>query len=189
MSIDQAIGRLTTVGILLVLSLVVTPLARAQCPSVPNTKYTTANINWLINDANRAAIDCNRTTGWAACRRADRLMYDADVGIDQMLRHCTGTNCRKFGLRNLLSFAERLVRVSRTFEGNSGLLRSYANSVEKIRGWERTPMCSAPQPTPGPGRACAWRQGFGGGRACFCVRTNDPTVMQQMPNSYCSGLR
>jgi WSC domain len=99
----------------------------------------------------RAAQSCNRGSGWANCQRADRLLYDADVGIDQMLRACSPrSSCRNGNLAALCERAVRLSQVAHIFENNSGQKRSYDDSVVKIQNWFNTPLCGSAGPGPSP---------------------------------------
>lgn len=177
-------------GLLLGPALVTATPASAQsfCPGVPGTQYNPGVINWALNDANRALAGCRRTrAAWANCVRADRALNRADVAIDQMLRHCTGVNCRRYRLDGLVRHARRLAGLSRALQRRSGMRRTYENSYGKLLGWQRTRLCTGPR-TRTPGRVCRWENAFGR-RGCYCVFTNDPTVKRGMPPSYCSGLR
>jgi len=161
--------------------------AQSFCPGVPGTAYNPGAINWALNDANRALRTCSRAN-WAACRRADRALHRADVGIDQMLRYCVGANCRKFRLGGLMRNARRLAGLSRRLQRQTGSRRTYENTLGKIAGWERTRFCTSAQRPRTPGRVCRWETAFGR-RGCYCVFTNDPTVKRGMPARYCRGLR
>ena len=144
------------------------------CGNVPNTQYTLERVNWLINDAAAAVQSCNRGSGWTECENVDRLLYDADVAIDQMLRACTPqSSCRNGSLTALCTRTERLSRVARAFENNAGARRSYDNSLAKIQSWFDTPLCShlhpspTPAPIPAPNPSPGGHYSNSGGFACF----------------------
>lgn len=101
--------------------------------------YTPARANDELNGA--AAALANPTP--ANCRTADRLLDQADVTIDQILRERSLRGCLTQSVNDLVGFARTLSNLGRVLQSECGLRRSYDNTLDKMRGWENTPLCAA----------------------------------------------
>jgi len=106
-----------------------------------HAKYTMGGTMGLLNQA-RAQLDRGN------CVRADRLLDQADVAIDQILRERTMKGCIDGSLDDLERLARFLSEQGRRLENPPcGMRRSYDNTLDKIRSWRGTRNCTDPHGT------------------------------------------
>ena len=117
------------------------PLAFSQqCTAVPGTRYNMDNVNRWLTEANQFLGRCSGSN-YNDCREADKRLGEADVAIIQILTECTRGNCLRGRLDILAAGAGRLAELSRRLVRQSGMRRTYDNTLVTVNSWRSTRMC------------------------------------------------
>ncbi|MDD3846396.1 MAG: hypothetical protein PHC90_08545 [Syntrophorhabdaceae bacterium] len=118
----------------------VSPVFSQQCRQVPGTRYNIDNINRWLQEAQGFLGGCSRSS-YDACRQADKRLQEADVAIIQILTECTMGNCLRGRLDDLTAVSQRLARLSGQLVSQSGMRRTYDNTLVTVNSWRSTRMC------------------------------------------------
>ena len=106
-------------------------------------QYTIQAVVFALNGAASAVLLCPET--YSECIKTDNLLDKADVAIDQILRERTKRGCIDGSLANLEDQSIELANLSAQLEIASGMRRTYENTLVKVRSWQNTRNCTAPQ--------------------------------------------
>ncbi len=120
------------------------PLLFFLATEISLAQYTIQAVVFALNDAASALLLCSPAT-YSNCIDADRLLDRADVAIDQILRERTKRGCIDGSLANLENQSIRLANLDAQLEAASGMRRTYENTLVKVRSWQNTRQCTAPQ--------------------------------------------
>lgn len=114
--------------------------------NIPAYAYTIGEADGQLNRAARQLINPNRARPLPRnrCTAADMLLDQADVSIDQILRNRTMKGCLTQPLNDLEGRALRLRNLGRILQRECGMRRSYGNTLTKVRSWQNTKQCGAP---------------------------------------------
>lgn len=99
---------------------------------------------YTLGEADTQLNAATAELGAGNCASADRFLERADVTIDQILRNLTMRGCLAQPLNNLRARAGRLAGLSGRLQRECGMRRSYGNTLGKVRSWENTRPCGAP---------------------------------------------
>jgi len=122
----------------LTITVVVSPVF--SCTQVPGTRYNMPNIDTWLREAVGFLGGCSQSS-YDACREADKRLREADVAIVQILTECTTGNCLRGSLDALTDRAARLADLSRRLVMQSGMRRTYDNTLVTVNSWRGTRMC------------------------------------------------
>lgn len=116
------------------------PVFSQECTEVPGTRYNVPYIDRMLGEANGLLSGCS--AGNSNCREADKRLDEADVAIIQILTECTSTgNCLRGGIGTITNRAGRLADLSRRLVRQSGMRRTYDNTLVTVQSWENTRRC------------------------------------------------
>ncbi len=134
--------RFSLVFLLVAMSLIMaaSPVFSQQCTEVPGTRYNMNNVNRWLAEANQFLGRCSGSN-YNDCREADKRLGEADVAIVQILTECTRGNCLRGRLDTLAGAAGRLAELSRRLVRQSGMRRTYDNTLVTVNSWRSTRMC------------------------------------------------
>lgn len=122
-------------------SLLLALLVALPAPHAAAEDYSPGAAQNSLNQAARALENPSP----ANCANADRLLFAADVHIDQVLRERTlDGNCTTRPLGDLNRLAQGLAALNGTIRTRCGLSRRYDNTLGKIQGWLSAPLCGPP---------------------------------------------